>query len=121
MHTPTTLITDVMEAVSNMKSKLEEISKSEAELPFIALEEDDNVVITAKATNMPATLAFKQKHKLTENEQKKYEKYTNVASQEYTVKPVKEGKVAVKKIKENLISKISDCIDSRFTEKEDHL
>ena len=116
MQTPSTMVTDIVTAIGQVQQKLTDIAESQVNLPFDAKEDSsDSVVITAKATNMPATLAFREKNgNLTEKEKTQLEKFTNVAHQQYTVKRVKEGKQAVVRIKEKLLPKITECMEKRF-------
>ena len=115
LQTPNMLVTDVIDAISDTKDKLEDIAKSDIDLPFESEEGDDgSVILNAKATNLPASLSFKEKHKLTENQRRKLDKYTQVVHQTFELKRVAQGKQTVKGIKEKLMPAIMTCISQRF-------
>ena len=62
MRTRSSLITDVIDVISNTKRKLGEIAESPANLPFESRENHDGAVtITAKATNIPTSVCLSSK------------------------------------------------------------
>ena len=64
MQTTSTLITDIIDAMEECREKLDELQTSEVELPFETIDDEtrpDEVIIEATATNLPATLTFRNK------------------------------------------------------------
>ncbi|XP_064596785.1 zinc finger protein 862-like [Liolophura sinensis] len=114
LQTPTSLITDVIESISEAKTNLRELTATEEDLPFDTegTAESDSVKLSAKATNLPATLAFKEK--LNEKQKRQVEKYCTIVKQDYDIKFVRQGKANVRRVKETLIPAISEAIDARF-------
>lgn len=111
------LITDVIDALSECKDNLQQISEAiEVELPFPVQIDDDNneATLTATATNLPATLIFKERSKMTENQILKADKCITKVSDTFSLKRVKQGKETVRKIKSVLIPEIQSCINKRF-------
>lgn len=114
----TVLITDIISAIDECKEKLTRIQSSaeEADLPFeISDSTDDKVVVTAKATNLPATQSFRKKHYLTEKQKKTAKKCITIQTDSVELNKVKEGKKIISKVKNTLIPEIQRCIEARFS------
>ncbi|XP_041356519.1 uncharacterized protein LOC121373808 [Gigantopelta aegis] len=115
MQNSSVLLTDVMDAMAEAIRHLNELAESEVDLPFEAkIGEDDSVMIYAKATNLPVTQAFREKHQLTEKIKKRVAQLTQVTKQEVRLKNVKQGQDSVKRIKDKLIPAVINAIDPRL-------
>ena len=123
MQNRSMLLTDVIDAMGESVRRLNDLAQSDVSLPFEArVDTDDSVSIDSKATNLPATPTFKEKHELTAKEKRKTARLTRITKQEHCLKNVKQGKESVKQIKEKIIPGITDAIKRRlapFTAEED--
>ncbi|KAK6178299.1 hypothetical protein SNE40_013101 [Patella caerulea] len=114
LQNKTVLITDILDAISAAKYKIRQVVENPVTLPFPETIIDDTVKINVLATNLPATVSFRERNKLTNKQLKKIDKYTHVSNQEYTLTHVATGKQTVEKIKSSLIPNIISAIDKRF-------
>ena len=97
--------------------KLYEFVQEDIDLPFeSAWDEDGKLMISPKATNLPATQQFKQTSQLSEKQKKCAEKCLTVHREKFKISNDYQGKQAVNQIKETLLlsvkSAICDCLAS---------
>ena len=109
------LITNIVDVINKRKEKIMELQSSECKLPFPSVsKEDGNVKIDAAATNLPANQPFKKENQLSEKQKAKALKCITIHKESITVKKVLQGKQDVKRIQNNLLLLINDCINQRF-------
>ena len=107
------LITDIKDAMKETLDSLEELKRLDVDFPFEAKERDGNAYITPTATNLSAGQKFKEE--LSQKERAKAARCHTVHRKEFVITHAHQGKQAVKRIKENLLSNVQKCIEDRFS------